>query len=86
MSLSLGQGLFKAYLNEGLAAEHDAKLNAPDIIRNENGQSAFEVYQDSEKDSLREGILSREIVLKYLRALKNEYYATRNYNEVVFKN
>jgi len=46
----------------------------------------MEVFSDTEKDCLREGSVSRDIVLSYLRDLKNEYLATDNYNEVVFKN
>lgn len=57
-----------------------------DIRRRENWYVAIEVYSDSEKDCLAAGALSREVVLKYLRALKQEYLATHNYNEVVFKN
>ncbi|MCR9226376.1 MAG: hypothetical protein NXH90_03010 [Flavobacteriaceae bacterium] len=47
---------------------------------------AMEVFSDSEEDSLLEGSVSREVVLSYLRDLKNEYSATDNYNETVFKN
>ena len=51
-----------------------------------NWYTAVEVFSDSEKDCLLEGSVSREIVLPYLRELKTEYFATDNYNEVVFKN
>ncbi|MBD0779719.1 hypothetical protein HPE56_18100 [Maribacter sp. ANRC-HE7] len=47
---------------------------------------AIEVYSDLEKDCLHIDSLSRERVLKYLRGLKNEYLATQNYNEIIFKN
>ncbi len=47
---------------------------------------AIEVYSDSEKDCLHMESLSREMVLKYLRALKNEYLSTDNYNGNIFKN
>nr|WP_297784314.1 hypothetical protein [uncultured Allomuricauda sp.] len=47
---------------------------------------AIEVFSDTEKDCLAENSISREEVLSYLRELKNEYLATDNYNEVVFKN
>jgi len=46
----------------------------------------LEVYSDLEKDCLVEGSLSKEAVLKYLRALKKEYLDTHNYNETLFKN
>ncbi len=57
-----------------------------DMIRRDNWYIAMEVYSDAEKDCLQEESLSRELVLKYLRALKNEYLSTHNYNETVFKN
>ncbi len=57
-----------------------------DILRKGNWYIAIEVYSDVEKDCLVENSLSRETVLKYLSALKKEYLATHNYNEVVFKN
>lgn len=47
---------------------------------------AMEVYSDTEKDCLQPGALSREVVLKYLRTLKQEYLTTHNYNETVFRN
>ena len=46
---------------------------------------AIEVYNDFEKDCLQDDALSREAVLKYLRALKQEYLITHNYNETIFK-
>lgn len=56
------------------------------LLRQGNWYIAIEVYSDSEKDCLAENSLSREAVLKYLRALKKEYLSTHNYNEIVFKN
>ena len=53
--------------------------------RKGNWYLAIEVYNDLETDCLVETSLSREAVLKYLRALKKEYLATHNYNETVFK-
>lgn len=47
---------------------------------------AIEVYSDTENDCLKTTALSREAVLKYLRALKKEYLTTHNYNETVFSN
>lgn len=54
--------------------------------RKGNWYLAIEVYNDLEPDCLVETSLSRESVLKYLRALKKEYLATHNYNETVFEN
>lgn len=56
------------------------------ISRKGHWYIAIEVYSDLEKDCLRAEALSREVVLEYLRALKNEYLSTHNYNETVFKN
>ena len=53
--------------------------------RKGNWYLALEVYSDTQPDCLVETSLSREVVLKYLRALKKEYLATHNYNETVFK-
>lgn len=53
--------------------------------RRGNWYLAIEVYSDKDSDCLLETSLSREAVLKYLRALKKEYLATHNYNETLFK-
>jgi hypothetical protein len=55
-------------------------------IRNGNWYIAIEGYNDFEKDCLVKESLSRQMVLKYLRDLKNQYLTTSNYNETVFKN
>lgn len=57
-----------------------------EVQRAGNWYIAIEVYSDAEKDCLSPDSLSREAVLKYLRNLKEEYLATNNYNELVFKN
>jgi len=64
----------------------DADIDEPTMSRNGNWYLAIEVYSDLEKDCLEINSLSREVVLKYLRALKKEYLSTHNYNEIVFKN
>lgn len=73
----------------------DAALTASDMdpvlennysSRKGNWYLAIEVYNDLEADCLAENSLSKEKVLKYLRALKTEYLATHNYNETIFKN
>lgn len=51
-----------------------------------NWYIAIEAYTDFEQDCLQQNSLSREVVLKYLRTIKQEYLSTYNYNEVVFKN
>ena len=56
------------------------------ILRNGNWYIVIEVFSKMEKDCLHEDSTSRPIVLPYLRALKEEYISTHNYNEVVFKN
>ncbi|NJB71479.1 hypothetical protein GGR42_001941 [Saonia flava] len=56
------------------------------VYRKGNWYIAIEVYSDLEKDCLGENSFSREVVLKYLRSLKDEYLSTHNYNEIVLKN
>ena len=51
-----------------------------------NWYIAMEVFSETEKDCLHENSVSRQRLLSYLRNLKDEYLATHNYNEVVFKN
>ena len=47
---------------------------------------AIETYSDEENDCLETMASSRDVVLLYLRKLKQEYTTTYNYNETVFKN
>ncbi|WP_220473485.1 hypothetical protein [Flagellimonas aequoris] len=68
------------------AADMDPIFEEVYTTRTGNWYIALEVFSDTEKDCLKEGSVSRDIVLPYLRYLKNEYLATDNYNEVVFKN
>ena len=68
------------------ATDMDPVFDEAHTSRVGNWYIAMEVFSDTEKDCLREGSVSRDIVLSYLRDLKNEYLATDNYNEVVFKN
>lgn len=84
-SINLFPFLFSATLNAAFNNE-DEEVSEPEEVRNDNYYIAIEVYNDLEPDCLQINSLSREIVLKYLRALKNEYFSTDNYNEVVFKN
>ncbi len=68
------------------AADMDPVFEEIHTSRKGNWYIAMEVFSHSEDDVLKEGSVSRDVVLPYLRNLKNEYLATDNYNEVVFKN
>ena len=79
--------LLPIFIDAALAAsDMDPMLENAYSSRKGNWYLAVEVYNDTETDCLVETSLSRENVLKYLRTLKNEYLATHNYNETVFKN
>lgn len=67
------------------AADMDPIFEEVHSSRIGNWYIAMEVFNETEKDCLQEGSISRDIVLSYLRDLKNEYLSTNNYNEVVFK-
>ena len=54
--------------------------------RKGNWYIAIEVYSDTEQDCLEENADFKPQVTKFLRHLKNEYLASYNYNEVLFKN
>ncbi|WP_396636937.1 hypothetical protein [Maribacter sp. R77961] len=54
--------------------------------RKGNWYIAIEVYSDMEYDCLHPNSVSRPIVSEFLRSLKNEYLASYNYNEAIFKN
>jgi hypothetical protein len=68
------------------AADMEPVFDEAHTSRIGNWYIAIEVFSDTEEDCLAENSISREKVLSYLRKLKNEYLATDNYNEVVFKN
>ncbi|MDF0714804.1 hypothetical protein PY092_01470 [Muricauda sp. 334s03] len=68
------------------AADMDPVFDDVHTSRTGNWYIAMEVFSGSEEDCISENSISRELVLSYLRELKNEYLATDNYNEVVFKN
>ncbi|WP_422082751.1 hypothetical protein [Ulvibacterium sp.] len=68
------------------SADMDPILEDAHASRIGNWYIAIEAYADFDRDCLQENSLSREAVLKYLRAIKREYLSTHNYNEVVFKN
>lgn len=54
--------------------------------RQGNWYIAIEVYSNTEHDCLEPESASRPVVSEFLRNLKNEYLASSNYNEVIFKN
>lgn len=56
------------------------------ILRSGTWYIAIEVFNSTEKDCLMDESISRDKVLPYLRAMKEEYLSTQNYNEIVFKN
>ena len=88
-SINLLPVFFDLFLNVALGNEDMESYVSDDdntYSRKGNWYLALEVYSDSEPDCLAETSLSREAVLKYLRALKKEYLVTHNYNETVFKN
>jgi len=68
------------------AADIDPVFDEVHTSRMGNWYIAIEVFSDTEKDCLSEDSVSRNLVLPYLRNLKNEYLATDNYHEVIFKN
>ncbi|MEO0571728.1 MAG: hypothetical protein AAF039_08485 [Bacteroidota bacterium] len=56
------------------------------IVKGNSFYIVMEVYTDKEKDCLSKSYENQKRVLAYLRDLKEEYLATHNYNEIVFKN
>ena len=68
------------------SADLDPILDGQYETRKGNWYVAIEVYCDTEQDSLHPNSDSRLIVSEYFRLLKNEYLASHNYNEVLFKN
>ncbi len=55
-------------------------------VKNSNHYIAIEVFSNTEPDCLQDKYQNQKAILAYLRTLKEEYLATDNYNEVVFKN
>jgi hypothetical protein len=68
-----------------LRADFDPTMEDQYQTRKGNWYIAVEVYSDNENDCLDERSLSSQTVTEFLRLLKNEYLATHNYNEVLFK-
>lgn len=54
--------------------------------RKGNWYLAIEVYSDTEQDCLAADSASKPAISEYFRMLKNEYLASDNYNEILFKN
>ena len=79
---------FDAILNKALNNDDMETYFSNDnnfVLRKGNWYLAIEVYSDFEKDCLSVNSPSRDVVLNYLRFLKNEYLTTHNYNEILFK-
>ncbi len=68
-----------------LNAEQNTIMDELYESRKGNWYIAIEVYSDSENDCLESESPSLLAVSEYLRVLKNEYLASTNYNEVLFK-
>jgi hypothetical protein len=68
-----------------LRADFDPALEPQYQTRKGNWYIAVEAYSNTENDCLDEHSPSKEKVTAFLRLLKNEYLATHNYNEVLFK-
>lgn len=88
-TINLFPVVLDVFVNAALGNEDVEPVFSDDengVTRNGHWYIAIEAYSDHEKDCLKVGSLSREVVLNYLRALKKEYISTHNYNETVFKN
>ena len=88
-SLNLLPLLFDMGLNAALGNEDFETYTATEdnsIARKGNFYIAIEVFSKTDKDCLFENYQNQKRVLAYLRALKEEYLSTHNYNEIVFKN
>tara|TARA_R110002167_G_scaffold201152_1_gene404688 strand:+ start:196 stop:798 length:603 start_codon:yes stop_codon:yes gene_type:complete len=88
-TINLFPVVLDVFVNAALGNEDVEPIFSDDkngVTRNGHWYIAIEAYSDHEKDCLKVGSLSREVVLNYLRALKKEYISTHNYNETVFKN
>ena len=88
-TINLFPVVLDVFVNAALGIEDVEPVFSDDengVTRNGHWYIAIEAYSDHEKDCLKVGSLSREVVLNYLRALKKEYISTHNYNETVFKN
>lgn len=69
-----------------VASDSEPILSDSYATRDGNWYIAIEVFSATEKDCLHENSPSRAEVLSYLRAIKEEYLSTHNYNETLFKN
>ncbi|MGC1514865.1 MAG: hypothetical protein WA810_04760 [Maribacter sp.] len=76
--IAIDIALTRANLDPSLEHLHQRRIG--------NWFIAIEVYRDSESDCLQNNSPSKQTVSAYFRDLKNEYLATHNYNEVLFKN
>ena len=88
-ALNLAPVFVDVLLNEALGNDDFEPVisDAVDTVsRSGNWYIAIEVFSKEEQDCLADDAVNRTKVLTYLRALKEEYLSTANYNEVVFKN
>lgn len=69
-----------------LSAELDPIMDGSYASRKGNWYIAIEVYSNTENDCLISESPSNPVVSEFLRLLKNEYLASDNYNEMLFKN
>ncbi len=76
MNMVLGKEDFETYV----------ATKANSIVNTGNYYIAIEVFSKKESDCLQDHYPNRKPILAYLRGLKEEYFVTHNYNEVVFKN
>ncbi|PIB30438.1 hypothetical protein [Maribacter sp. 4G9] len=67
------------------SAEIDPVMDTLYETRKGNWYIGIEVYDANDKDCLVEDFEYRKDIIEYLALLKNEYLATHNYNEVLFK-
>jgi len=88
-SLNLIPIAFDTFLNVAVGNDEVESFVSSEentFSRKGNWYVAIEVYSDIEKDCLTKTSLSKKAVLNYLHTLKEEYLATNNYNDTVFKN
>ncbi|MBC6997575.1 hypothetical protein [Cytophaga sp. FL35] len=85
-TLNLAPTIFNVAVSRALALEDNEEfVPAEEIIRKDRWYIAKEVYSDMQTDCLMKDSFSKESVLAYLRALKDEYLTTHNYNETLFR-
>ncbi|MFC4095792.1 hypothetical protein [Euzebyella saccharophila] len=85
-TLNLAPIIFNVAVSRALALEDNEEfVPAEEITRRDRWYIAIEVYSDEQTDCLVKDSFSKESVLAYLRALKEEYLTIHNYNETLFR-